>query len=204
MKKAVAVIGAARLSIAQKIEHSRFIITSMTGNSNFPTPSPALSVITTNVNNLETASIAAKSGGKDETAVMRSKELVLDISIKSLCAYVEGIANNNLLTAEAVILSSGFDVRQPAAMRPNGFRVITGKNAGEITVQTDSESRAIFTFQMTLTPEEETSWQQVHSNTRARFTMIDLESGKRYFFRSCKTNKDGTEPWSNVLSAVAL
>jgi hypothetical protein len=203
MRKTVAVLGLSKLTVPQKIEHARFIVTSMTGNANFPTPSPALMVITANANALEAAFITAKGGGKDETALMHAKEQVLELSLKTLCSYVEGIANGNLSTAESVVLSSGFSTKKVPSPRANGFRITPGKNPGEIAIKTDSESRAVFTFEMTLTPEDDDSWEEIHSSTRAQFMATGLESGKRYHFRFSKTNKEGIGPWSNVLSMVA-
>src|SRR5258708_19538283 len=86
-------MGLSRLPIEKKIGKTRFIVTSMTGNVNFTTPSPTLVTITNNVNALENATIAAKGGGKDETANKYAKEAILDLSLSSLAAYVEAIAN---------------------------------------------------------------------------------------------------------------
>jgi len=74
-------MGLSQMPIEKKIVKTRFIVASMTGNANFTTPSPTLAIITTNVNALEAASIAAKGGGKDDTANMRAKEAVLDLSL---------------------------------------------------------------------------------------------------------------------------
>ena len=42
-------------TVPQKIQFLRDLVTQLTGNANFTTPSPALSVITTKANALETA-----------------------------------------------------------------------------------------------------------------------------------------------------
>ena len=59
MKKVVVVLKLAKMPIPQKVAKARFIVTSMTGNVSFTTPSPTLAVITTNINTLETAYIVA-------------------------------------------------------------------------------------------------------------------------------------------------
>lgn len=202
MKKSIAVLGMAKFPVSKKIEFARYIVTSMTGNSNFPTPSPALSVITANVNSVEAASITAKGGGKDETAVLRAKMLVLELSLKSLCSYVETVANTNFLTAEAVILSAGLNVKKAAPPKANGFRIVAGKNPGELDIRTDSKPRSFYQFEMTLTPDVEDSWEQVYAGTRSRFIATGLESGERYHFRVLRTDKTGAGPWSNVLHAI--
>ena len=80
--KTLVKMGLSQMPIEKKIVNTRFMVTSMTGNANFGTPNPTLATITANVNALEAASIAAKGGGKDETANMRAKEVVLDLSLK--------------------------------------------------------------------------------------------------------------------------
>ena len=66
-------LGLSRMPIPQKIEFSKFIVTSMTGNANFPTPGVPLAQITTALTALDAAHVAAKGGGKDETATMYVK-----------------------------------------------------------------------------------------------------------------------------------
>lgn len=202
MKKAVVVLGLSKLTIPQKIEFARFIVTSMTGNANFTTPNPALLTITTNANALETAHIAAKGGGKDETAAMHAKEQLLDLSLKLLAAYVEGIANANPANAEAIALSSGMNTKKNASPRPNGFRVEHGKNAGEVNLRTNADDRAVFVWETTTTPDDEATWTTLNSSTRAHYLATGLNSGTRYYFRVAKIDKDGQGDWSNVLNII--
>ncbi len=203
MSKAVVALGLSKLSVPQKIEFSRFLVTSITGNANFTTPMPALTVITANINALETAYITAKGGGKDETAAMRAKGLVLDLSLKLLGSYVEGIANANPANAEAIILSAGINLKRQAATRANGFRVVSGELAGQIQLRTDYDSRKMFTFAMTQTPTDEATWQVIHTSTKSQHLVTGLESGIRYYFKYAKVGSDGQEGWSNVLDIMA-
>ena len=203
MSKAVVALGLSKLSVPQKIEFSRFLVTSITGNANFTTPMPALTVITGNISALETAYITAKGGGKDETAAMRAKGLVLDLSLKLLGSYVEGIANANPANAEAIILSAGINLKRQAATRPNGFRVVSGELAGQIQLRTDYDSRKMFTFAMTQTPADEATWQVIHTSTKSQHLVTGLESGIRYYFKYAKVGSEGQENWSNVLDIIA-
>src|ERR1035438_6197313 len=136
MKKTVVVLGLAGLTIPKKIERSRFIVTSMTGNETFTNPSPALATITANTNNLETAHLAAEGGGANDTANMHAMELVLDLSLKSLAAYVEGIANVNPMSAEAIILSAGMGVKSTGGRTAKDFAVTQTGNPGEVKLST--------------------------------------------------------------------
>lgn len=192
-----------KLSITEKIAKGRFIVTSMTGNANFTTPSPALTVITANVNALETASIISEGGGVDDTAAMHAKELTFDLSLKSLAAYVEGIANANPLNAEAIILSAGMEVKVPTVHTAKEFNVAATENPGEIKMSTKAVPRSTCIFQMCMDTSSESNWQTIAQSTRAKFVKSGLTSGTRYYFRVGVIDKNGMSAWSNVLNCIA-
>ena len=116
-------------STSDKIEYTRNVVTSMTGNSNFTTPNPALASITTAVNNVETANIAAADGGKSKHSFLEQQETVLDNLLSQLGNYVEATANAAAAAggdAQAVILSAGMDFKRaknkaPLPLAPGGL-----------------------------------------------------------------------------------
>ena len=203
MSKQVVVLRLSRLSIPKKIAKARFIVISMAGNVNFVTPNPTLATITTNTNALETASIAAAGGGVDETANMRAKEVILDLSLDSLGAYVEGLANANPINAEAIILSAGMDVKGHPIHVAREFHVEGTGNPGEVRLATKHARYATFIFQMTTDPNNANSWIVIAQSTRAKFLKTGLLSGTRYHFRTAVVDKHGQGPWSNVLNIIA-
>lgn len=204
MKKVVVVLKLAKLSVPHKIEKARFIVTSMTGNAAFTTPNPTLAIITTNINALETGHLAAKGGGTDETANMHSKEFVLELSLKSLAAYVEGIANTNPVTAEAVVLSAGMNIKTPATQNPRDFHVKPGDIPGEVKLSTKHEPNSTFIWQMCNDPAVEANWLTIGQATQANFVKSGLTSGARYYFRVAVVGKDGQGAWSNVVNTIVL
>ena len=192
------------MPIEKKIVKTRFIVTSMTGNANFGTPSPTLATITTNVNALEAAHIAAKGGGKDDTANMRAKEAVLDLSLKLLGYYVEIIASANPANAEAIILSAGMDVRGKGGNKVRGFEVSATGNIGEVRLQREGVIRGSYEYQMSIDISTDANWQRIYSGTRNRFVKSGLASGTRYYFRAAGIDKNGLSPWSSVKTMIAL
>jgi hypothetical protein len=196
-------LGLSRLPIEKKIVKTRFIVTSMTGNVNFTTPSPTLAVITANVNALETASLAARGGGPDDTANMYAKETVLDLSLKSLGGYVEGIANASPLNAVAIILSAGMDVRAKASVTSVDFAV-RAKGQGELKLMHHGVDRGTYEFQMSTDPSSEANWQRIYCGTRGRIVKSGLNSGTRYYFRAAVIDKNGLSPWSTVMNSIVL
>lgn len=198
MNRKLVVLGLAQLSVPQKIEFARFVVTSMTGNANFGTPSPTLASVTTNINALETAYVAARGGGHDETTAMHAKELLLELSLKALAGYVEPIANANPVNAEAIITSAGMRVKKGPAPKENGFRIALNGNVGEVLLRTDFESRAAFRWQKSLTPYVESSWMDMHLGTQASYVATGLTSGTVYYFRVAKIDRHGQNDWSMV------
>ena len=204
MKKFITVLGLSGFTIPQKIESARSIVTSMTGNPYFVTPNPALTVITGNALALETSYVTAASGAIGLKAAMHAKELTLELSLKLLVAYVEGIANASPALGNAIILSSGMKEKKTNPAKANGFRIKPTGMPGEVMLRTDAEFRATFEFQMTTTPADAASWVSANAGTKASFLATELVSGTRYYFRVAKTNKNGVNPWSNVLDVIAL
>ena len=204
MKKVVVVLKLAKMPVPQKITKSRAIVTSITGNVSFTTPSPTLAVITANINNLETAYIVAQGGGVDDTANMHAKEFLLVVSLKSLAAYVEGIANTNLITAEAVALSSGMDIKNTGLHIPKDFSVKPTGNPGTVKLFTKHEDRSTYIWQMTNDPLGVAGWITIGQATQASLTKSGLTSGTRYYFRVATVGKNGQEPWSNIINTIAL
>lgn len=202
--KAVVSLGLSSLSIPKKIARTRFIVSSITGNVNFTTPNPSLAVITTNVNALEAAALAAQGGGADDTASRHAKEAVLDLSMKTLSAYVESIANANPPNAEAIILSAGMEVKGKGGRVAREFEITVTGRPGEVKLVNRSIKRGTYEFQMTTDPTTETSWYKIYAGTVGQFVKNGLTSGTRYYFRSTIISKDGQAPWSQVKNSIVL
>jgi hypothetical protein len=202
--KTVVALGISGLAIAKKIERARFIVTSMTGNVNFTTPTPTLASITTIVNALEAAQIAALGGRADDTASMYAKEVVLELSLKSLAAYVEGIANASPVNAEAIALSAGMNVKGKGGRSIKDFSVQVTCNPGEVKLQHRGVQHGTIEFQASIDISSESNWQRIYSGTRGNVVKGGLTSGTRYYFRSTVIDKNGLNPWSAVLNTIVL
>jgi hypothetical protein len=193
----------ARLSVPRKIEKAKAIVAAMTGNANFPTPSPTLETITQLANGLEMALIATNGGAEEETAAMYARERELDLGLKSLAAYVEGIANVNPEQAEVIILSAAMEVKKRVVRTTSDFDVKSTGNPGEVKIGCRAEDRAAYVFQMTTDPSNEANWSTIHSDVRSKLVRKGLTSGTRYHFRVAVIRSGGQQPWSQTKSVIA-
>ncbi|MBS1508572.1 MAG: hypothetical protein JSS79_18190 [Bacteroidetes bacterium] len=191
------------LSIIQKIEKARHLVIMMTGNANFASPTPTPAQVTTTTNQLEALLLKAKDGTKSDTAAMRAKERELDILIKQLSTYVEGVANANQTTAEAVILSSGFDLRKKASRNTPELSGKTTGIPGEIKLHRLAVHRGSIEFQM-CTDLTNPDWKTINRGTRGIILVTGLPAEAWYYFRSRTITADGTSEWSDVVAVYLI
>lgn len=199
----------AGLSIAEKLAKARQIVTALTGNTNFPTPSPALANITTAANELETAGAetqAARQAAKEKTSIQNQKEDALDQLLTQLAAYVESVAGSN----EQLILSAGMDMRASAVVstappaQPQGLTATAGDRDGEIDLSWDTVANAkSYIIEQSLDPVTPASWAHASVSTRSSQTMSGLTSGTRYWFRVAAVNINGESGWSDPAMKIA-
>ena len=103
------------MPIPQKLQRIGDIITSMTGNTNFPTPTPDLAVVDAATTDLQKAYQAALDKSLTAKAEQRTKNEELNSLIRQLRDYVNGVANGD----EDLVLSSGFEASKvPAPIGP--------------------------------------------------------------------------------------
>lgn len=202
VKRTKVVLELGRLSVPEKIEKARFIVLSMTGNANFPSPVPPLGDITAITNALEAAALAAEGGGEDETAIMHEKESYLDRALTNEGMYVEVIANDTPAEAESIILGAGMKSKKVPVHTAREFQVANTKIPGQVKMRTKFFPRSSFIWQYRVTTA--TAWLTAATTVKATFVLSGLSSAVRYSFRVAVVTKNGQGPWSNVLELVVM
>lgn len=216
MKKSKTSLGLKDLSPAEKVEYSKGIVQSMTGNANFTNPIPALSTVLTAANDLDTAITNAIDGGKSLVAIRRQKEEALDDCLTQLAHYVDSIAKGD----PAIILSAGIPVKngntQPLPLNaPEHISASSNSTEGEIELEWDSvkRSRAFVVEQcedIIVLPEGRVrnpgnaGWKIIAVLTKRKLKVMNLVSGIKYAFRVYCVGAAGKSECSNVVVAKAL
>jgi len=221
----------AERTVDNKIEFSKGVVLSMTGNPFFPSPVPTLAQVSSAAQNLENAHVAAMNGGVDKTALQNQLEAELDNLMLRLGNHVESIANEAALTggnAITIITSAGMDYRRPnmpAAVpsAPANLRAESTLNEGEIHTEWDGVHEAhVYVVEITTDPSivgfgnrvgvpapgitlpAAVVWTQVKILTQRRFTLTGLVSGTKYAVRIYCVGTHGESAYSNVVVAKAL
>ena len=80
-----------QLTVPQKVQFLRQVVTAMTGNANFATPSPTLVTITDKADDLETKfndAQAARLTAQQKTTLQDTSERDADAAVTQLASYV--------------------------------------------------------------------------------------------------------------------
>jgi hypothetical protein len=197
------------LAFARKIDtdliaFTRNVVTLTTGNAQYPTPSPALTVITTAVNALETAVHDALDGGKIAIATRNAARAEMLSLLRQLASYVTGNCNADLVA----LLGSGFEaVKAPAPVgvlpAPANLRLNITGISGELFLRFDRvQNAANYSVQVATNPDG--PWQEQDLSTSTRVTINGLTPGKVYWVRAAANGTAGQSGWGGPANAMAV
>lgn len=200
-------LGLDGMSVSDKIQFGRQIVTAMTGNPNFTTPNPTLAVLTGGSDDLEAAYNTAQTArqlAKLRTTTQDNDEATWDGLITQMASYVQNISAGN----KAIIESSGFSVRNtPAPVglppAPTDLAVVPSEQAGCADLSWESE-RGYRSFTIERAEDAPTPVYHVVGNTTKKFgTFNSMVSGRKYWFRVASVSPAGQSAWSEPVALFA-
>ena len=189
--------------LEQKAQH---ILVSLTGNANFPNPTPALADFQTAITNYAAALEKAQDGTKQDTALKNQARDVLENLIAQLALYVQLNSKDDV----PIMLSSGFDVSKPPAPvgildKPQNLIVAPSAAKGSVDVSVNAVAHASgYQYEFTDAPLTATSVWAVITDTSTFHTISNLQSGKEYAFRVTAIGSDPTRVYSDVINSFVL
>jgi hypothetical protein len=196
-------LGFSRLPIPNKVQEARSIISALTGNANFPNPDPALSVVTSAVNALETAYEAAKDGGKSKKSFMRLQEKALMGVMGQVAAYVQNASKGDATIIESAAMKVKAVRSSPQAVNaPQAVTAVPGKKEGEVAIKWKPvvSAKAYLVQQST---DGNTGWTDCGTATKGSITISGLTSGGKFWFRICAIGSKGEGPFSGPAKGMA-
>ncbi|HXC05495.1 MAG TPA: hypothetical protein VNZ86_12125, partial [Bacteroidia bacterium] len=183
--------------------NTKLYLQKMTGNTNFPTPTPSLASISTQLAVVEADYTVSQTRVKGSVSKMHAELKTLEIALKALAAYVESVANTTPDQAENIIQSAGMTVKKAANRKPKVFTVIQTKVTGQVQVNSKAVSRSsTYIYQMTTDPNTATTWQTVITSNNVKGLVNGLSAGIRYYFRVAVSTKGVQAAWSAPINIV--
>ncbi len=202
-RKFVAVLGLGKLTTVQISAKAKLIVSKMTGNVHFPTPTPTLTAVTAQIAVLDADITTALTKAKGTASPMHVATQALESQLRMLAGYVQNIANADQENGVSIIQSAGMDVRKPAARTPKTFSAKVEKVPGEVLLNTKAVPRSSYIYQMTTDPTLVSGWSTMAISNTAKYLKTGLTSGTKYFFRVAIITKSLQGDWSPVISVVA-
>ena len=195
------------LTVTEKIAKGRQIVTAMTNNPSFPNPIPPLPEVNTALDELSQAFALVQAAKSEVTTRVVSQDNAgakVDQALTQLAAYVESVAGRD----DTVITSAGMETKSSPSSPtlpsvPQALSASAGEHEGEINLVwkavTNARSYTIETSQDPATP---SSWTHVGIATSASKLIMNLTSGKRYWFRVAAVSAGGQSGWSEQATKV--
>jgi hypothetical protein len=197
-----------RLPLAEKIVRAQQIVKNLTGNPDFPNPTPPLAQITATVQALEAKIVqtqAARQAARALTAEQNDLEDQLDQEMDQIGSHIESTSGGN----EKKILSAGVGVRSTSAAThdvtaPAAFSLTEGDHNRELKAHWDRVASArSYVLERSADPPTETSWVHEKVVTTSSTTVSGLTSGVRYWFRVAAIGASGQSGWSDPATKIA-
>lgn len=204
MKKVKVLFDFVRPSVPLKLIKGRNVVNGLTGNTLFPTPDVALTLITDATDTLESSFAVAQNGRPEDTAKMHKDELAWEKLMRKEALYVERIADGD----EAAILSSGFSIsKQPTpALRPE-FSVQAGELPGTVRLKRKAypDARAyLWQYCIGAIPTNDSEWLYAGASGVAVYVVSGLNSTIKYGFRVAPIMAHGTSAFCEpIMHTVA-
>jgi len=180
------------------------IITALTGNQNFPSPTPKLETVSASLTAFQAALALPKGNARDaQVAATRA----------TLATQLDQLARNLELTpnvTDAQLATAGFGIHQTpsrtgaAVVAPSNVRLKSTGTSGEVHVLCESVNRAkSYQVQYTLDPNTG-QWTDggIFGNTRG-MKIAGLQRGKDYWARVRAVGPDGPGAWSDPATIMA-
>lgn len=197
-------IGFSGLSVPNQIERARNIVTLMTGNANYTTPSPTLVVVGDAVDALETAYNQSRNRDKAKMVTMRSRRKEMLYLVVQLASYVQDASGGN----EEKILSSGYSVVGAKTPHPviagavTNVRLSDGAVSGSIRVDWDKATNTVLYVVFASTQPEFTYLDVQGITTKTQKEIGELSPGTRYWIRILPLGREEMGPISEPISIL--
>ncbi len=182
------------------IKLGKAIVTSMTGNAYFPSPTPTLASVTAHLADLEAAEIVANTRAKGAAAARDVKlRGEVDSDLQGLRAHVQLCADADLDHATAIIESAAMNVKKRAVRVKLDLSARLANVSGTVILMAKAAApRASYEWAYSL---DEKTWVSVPISLVAKTTVSGLSPLTTYAFRyRIFTQKGGQGDWHQAIT----
>jgi hypothetical protein len=220
-----------RMSVLQKIQKTRFVVTKMTLNATvFPTPNPSLASMTALADTAESTEQNATQLGKDRIMARDAALVAMEDAMDLQVLYVQTVTLGDTdMTALAGMETQQVGSQWPDPDMPEGFKVRPGSLEGSVYMHCKATRyKKQYVFEMWVETKvvpgpdpiipvppvppvppapaegsEVGTWVAIQTQTSGRYQHVGLERGRIYRFRVYAKNSKGRSIASSEASCAA-
>jgi hypothetical protein len=183
------------------VTFAQAIVTAMTGNTNFPKPTPMLPDVTQAIADLAAAQTAAQARTHGAVVTRNQKKIALVAKLELLKAYIQNVADADREQASGIIESASLSVRKVPVRAKRTFAAKLGAVSGTVLVSTPSAGhRASYDWQYSADAGK--TWLTLPTTLQAKTSLKALVPGSTYSFRYRAVTKGGVGDWSEPVAIL--
>ena len=204
MLKVIISFSTSNYSDSELLVKAADVITGMTDNSGFPTPSPTLEAVEAARVAFQDALAASNSGSHQAVALKNDKRDELEDLLHDLAVYVNLTAKGD----ETLLFSSGFDLSKKVESvgpldAPENVQVHPGQSKGSVEVSCDRVEHAN-SYTVEYRNLTEPGGTVNAYATKPKIEIDGLTSGHQYAFRILAVGTNPKRNWSNEVTSFVL
>jgi hypothetical protein len=199
--RAIAVLKMSK-KVKSLITFAQSVVSAMTDNSTFSSPTPTLATLQTDIAALVTAETVVVGRTKGAANTRNAKLAVVRADLESLKNYVQNVVDaSNPANAESIIGSAGMAIRKVTLHDKPALAVKQGSVSGTVTLSVKAAAtKAAYNWQYST---DQKTWTSLPQTLKAKTGVSGLTSGTTYYFRSqALTPKGGEGDWGQVVSLL--
>ena len=186
--------------VSALITYALGLVTALTGNAHFATPSPALTDLTTAIGELQTAQ-ANLSRNKGAIAARNDKKEALVKLLQELRGYIQKTADADPENGAAIVQSSGLPARKTVVHKARVFDARPGAISGSVEVLAPVAARRA-SYEWQFSTDGGKTWIESAPSMRARTTISGLAVASMVQLRYRSVTKAGPSDWSQPVTIV--
>jgi hypothetical protein len=176
------------------ITYADNVVTRMTGNAYYTSPSPALATVSVAITDLQNAETATLTRTKGAAATRNAKRALLVGLLQGLRQYVQSVVDANEENAPAMIQSAGLAVKKTATRKPRVFAALAGAISGTAKIVAPSAGhRVSYAWQYS---SDGKTWVDLAMTLQAKASLSGQTPGTVLQFRYRSATKTGEADWS--------
>lgn len=183
------------------IKEVRAVSATMKQNQNsFPGCLPLLAQLDADVDSLEKAEVAVKSGTRGMADARDQKKRAVEVDVDHVLALVQQVIEKSPEQATELVAQAGLHLAKPTTHGPQALEARPGKVSGEVSYLVPSAGGGAYEFQCSVDGGK--TYPQYIVSDLAHVTFTGLPVGTTVWLRYRHTHHGITGDWSQPISFV--